>query len=168
VSAPVPDGGKEHHNFASARGGWRPLPTHESEQFADTRPGPVDDPPSPSPSPEEDKSVHFDLNPQEREIPSREASRSRESSSDSDSERQHRHRDDHSHKRHRRRRDDERSDATRESGRARKRRHRSESPGSDTSDATIELPPRFDEKGRQQPEDPLAEKLESILQNIFR
>lgn len=163
MSAPVPDDSKEHHNFASARGGWRPLPAHESEQFANTTTGPVDDPPSPSPSPEEEKSVHFDLNPQEQEVPSREPS------SDSDSERQHhRHRDDHSHKRHRRRKDDERSDTTRESGRARKRRHRSESPGSDTSDATIELPPRFDDHGRQQPEDPLAEKLESILQNIFR
>ncbi|CAN9460542.1 unnamed protein product [Alternaria alternata] len=144
VSAPVPDhGGNEHYNFASAR-------------------GPVDEPRSPSPTPTEEKSVKFDLNPQEE--PPREPSR--EPSPDSD--REHRHRDDHSHKRHRRRKDDDRSDITRESGRARKRRHRSESPGSDASDATIELPPRFDERGRQQPEDPLAKQLESVLQSIFR
>jgi hypothetical protein len=128
------------------------------DSFANNRTGPVDVPRSPSTPPEEEKSVKFDLDPQEE--PSREPS--------PDSERDHRHEDDHSHKRHRRRTDDERSDIAKDSGRARKRRHRSESRGSDTSDATIELPPRFDEHGRQQPEDPLAEKLETILQSIFR
>ena len=77
-------------------------------------------------------------------------------------------RDDHGHTRRRRHRDDERSNSTRESGRERKRRHRDESPGSDVSDATVELPPRFDEKGRKRPEDPLAEKLESILHTFLR
>ena len=163
MSAPVPDhGGNEHYNFASARGGLRPMPAHELDSLADTRTGPVDEPRSPSPTPTEEKSVKFDLNPQEESPrePSREPS--------PDSDREHRHRDDHSHKRHRRRKDDDRSDITRESGRARKRRHRSESPGSDASDATIELPPRFDERERQQPEDPLAKQLESVLQSIFR
>ncbi|KAL1794257.1 hypothetical protein ACET3X_007678 [Alternaria dauci] len=137
VSAPVPDyGGKEHYNFASAR-------------------GPVDEPRSPSPTPTEEKSVKFDLSPQEE--PSREPSRE----PSPDSEREHRHKDDHSHNRHRRRKDDDRSDISRESGRAPKRRHRSESPASDASDATIELPPRFDEHGRRQPEDPLAKQLEN-------
>ncbi|CAN9344718.1 unnamed protein product [Alternaria alternata] len=137
-------------------------PTMVSHDVGVTITGPVDEPRSPSPTPTEEKSVKFDLNPQEE--PPREPSR--EPSPDSD--REHRHRDDHSHKRHRRRKDDDRSDITRESGRARKRRHRSESPGSDASDATIELPPRFDERGRQQPEDPLAKQLESVLQSIFR
>jgi hypothetical protein len=157
VSAPVPDHG-EHYNFASARGGLRPRLPENLDTFANTRTGPVDEPRTPSPSLEEEKSVKFDLEPKEE--PSRESS--------SDSERAHGHRDDHSHKRHRRRKDDDRSDTARDSGRARKRRHRSESPGSDTSDTTIDLPPRFDEQGRQQPEDPLAEKLETILQSIFR
>jgi hypothetical protein len=72
-------------------------------------------------------------------------------------------------RRHRRRRkDDERADSTRESGRHRKRRHRDESPGSDGSDETIDLPPRFDEHGRKRPEDPMADKLESVLQSLFR
>jgi hypothetical protein len=60
------------------------------------------------------------------------------------------------------------SNSTRESGRNHKTRHRDESPGSDASDATIDLPPRFDEKGRKRPEDPLAEKLERILGPFLR
>ncbi|RAR09993.1 hypothetical protein DDE83_005208 [Stemphylium lycopersici] len=136
VSAPVPDPvGNEHNNFASARDA-------------------VEQSRSRSSSPEEEKSVHFDLNPQEeppREA-CREASPKRE---DSDP-------DDHGYRQRRRRRDDEHSHSSRESGRDRKRHHRDESPGSDASDATIELPPRFDERGRQKPEDPLAETLETV------
>ncbi|EAT89617.2 hypothetical protein SNOG_02886 [Parastagonospora nodorum SN15] len=100
-----------------------------------------------------EKTVQFDLTPKG---PSREVSPVR-------SEGEHKHR--------RRRNDDDRSeDSARESGRHRKRRHRDrdESPASDASDQTIDLPPRFDDLGRKRPEDPLAEKLESVLQSIFR
>ena len=75
------------------------------------------------------------------------------------------------HKQRRRRKDDDRSeDSARESGRRRKRRHgeRDQSPASDASDQTIDLPARFDDLGRKRVEDPLAEKLESVLQSIFR
>jgi hypothetical protein len=73
---------------------------------------------------------------------------------------------DHSHSR--RRKDDERSDSTRESGRRRKRHHRDESADGSESDATIDLPPRFDEQGRRRTEDPVAGKLESLLMGFLR
>lgn len=130
------------------------------DDITDTRTDAVEQSRSRSSSPEEEKSVHFDLNPQEEPSrePSREPSPKRE---DSDP-------DDHAHRQRRRRRDDEHSHSSREPGRDRKRHHRDESPGSDASDATIELPPRFDERGRQKPEDPLAETLETVLSSIFR
>lgn len=109
--------------------------------------------------------MQFDLNPMG---PSREVSpvrsegrREKEKDEDEDEGKEH-------HRRHRRRKDDERSDSTRESGRRRKRHHRDESPGSDDSDATIDLPPRFDEHGRRKGDDPVADKLESVLQSLFR
>jgi hypothetical protein len=55
-------------------------------------------------------------------------------------------------------------------GRHRKRRYGGESDGND-SDATVELPPRFDERGRRSGEerdrDPMADKLESVLMSLF-
>jgi hypothetical protein len=149
--------------------------------LTDTGTGTVDEPRSssparsPSPARSEGKSVKFNLEPQgptrSRE-PSREPSRKRESEQDPEPEREPEQEpnddDEHTHRRHRRRKDDERSNSTRESGRDRKRHRRDESPASDASDATIDLPPRFDERGRKRPEDPLADKLESLLQNFLR
>lgn len=103
-----------------------------------------------------EKKVQFDLKPRG---PSREVSPTKEARTHGDDDGEHR---------SKRRKDDERSDSTRESGRRRKRHHRDESPGSDASDATIELPPRFDDQGRKRPEDPLADKLESVLMNLLR
>ncbi|KAF2822809.1 hypothetical protein CC86DRAFT_457991 [Ophiobolus disseminans] len=115
--------------------------------------------PDPEPPSPKEKTVQFDLKPRG---PSREASpdkAARLDDADVDEERQ----------RRRSRKYDERSDGTRESGRQRKRHHRrDESPASDFSDATIELPPRFDEHGRQRAEDPVADKLESVLLSLFR
>jgi hypothetical protein len=113
-----------------------------------------------SPSPlQREKTVQFDLDPKG---PSRQASPDKEKEKEPDEL------DEGEHRHHRRRRkDDERSDSTRESGRHRKRHHRDESPGSDDSDATIDLPPRFDEHGHSRPEDPVADKLESVLQSLF-
>lgn len=59
-------------------------------------------------------------------------------------------------------------DGGRRRDRDRDRRRRDDSPASDSSDTTIELPPRFDETGRVRDEDPLATKLESVLQGLFR
>jgi hypothetical protein len=158
VSAPVPDASGNEHIFASARGGSRPLPTHVIPPPTNGFPDGVSEPDSPSPR---EKTVQFDLNPRgpSRE-PSREPSPVKEEVEDSDDDERRQHR--------RRRKDDERSDSTKESGRHRKRHHRDESPGSDNSDATIDLPPRFDEHGRRRPEDPMADKLESVLQSLFR
>lgn len=47
------------------------------------------------------------------------------------------------------------------------RRHRDGSPDSVSSDSTIELPPRFDELGRQRDLDPLAKGLESVLVGLL-
>ena len=148
MSAPAPNHiGNEHKNFASARG-----PVEKSRSPSPILPNP--------PAPEEEKSVKFNLEPQEE--PAREPSRE-PSPEGEDSDQEHR-----GHRRRRRHRDDDNSQSSRESGRSRKRHHRDESPGSDTSDATIELPPRFDENGRKRPEDPLADTLESVLASIFR
>jgi hypothetical protein len=59
-------------------------------------------------------------------------------------------------------------DGERRRDRGKGRRGRDDSPGSDTSDTTIDLPPRFDEAGRVRDEDPLATKLESVLTGLFR
>ena len=56
----------------------------------------------------------------------------------------------------------------RERHRDKARGRRDESTDSDDSDATIELPPRFDELGRARNEDPLAQKLEQVLTGLFR
>ena len=56
----------------------------------------------------------------------------------------------------------------RDRDRDRDRRRRNESSDSNDSDATVELPPRFDELGRPRDVDPLAEKLESVLTGLFR
>jgi hypothetical protein len=146
VSAPaaVPE-----HVFASARGGSRPLPA-QMTSITNGKIDRLDEPDPPSPPQGQEKAVKFDLNPRG---PSREVSPDKADGDDG------RHR--------RRRKDDERSDSTKESGRHRKRHHRDESPGSD-SDATIELPPRFDERGRRQGDDPAADKLESVLMGLFR
>lgn len=145
--------------------------------FADDAVDRVIESPSPpsSPEPRSEKTVQFDLDPKG---PSRQASpngskhvdsdndKARVRSDDAGKERDRHHDGD---KRRRRRKDDERSDGTRESGRRRKRHHRDrdESPGSDNSDATIELPPRFDEHGRERPADPMADKLEQVLMGLF-
>jgi hypothetical protein len=158
VSAPVPVASGNEHSFASARGGFRPQPTHGRYQTTNDMPDGISEADYSEPR---EKSVQFDLNPRG---PSREpspekdvaAAETRDDSSD-----------DERHRRHRRRKDDERSDSTRESGRHRKRHHRDHSPGSD-SDTTIDLPPRVDEHGRKRPEDPMADKLESVLQSLFR
>jgi hypothetical protein len=159
VSAPVPVASGVEHSFASARGGFRPEPTHVPHLATNSIPDGISEADFSEPR---EKSVQFDLTPRG---PSREPSPEREQEeltpdAKDDS-------DDH-HRRHRRRRkDDERSDASRESGRHRKRRHRDHSPVSD-SDTTIDLPARFDEHGRRKPEDPMADKLESVLQSLFR
>jgi hypothetical protein len=67
--------------------------------------------------------------------------------------------------------DDEHRDKRRERGRHRSHNDshdRDDSPDSINSDETIELPPRFDQYGRRREEDPLAEKLESVLAGLFR
>lgn len=164
VSAPAPDRfGDEHYTFASARGGSRSLPPHEGNYQTNHPVDRVNEPEAPSPTLSREKTVQFDLNPQEE--PSREASPVK-------ADRHEEHRDDDDgdggHRRHRRRKDDERSDSTRGSGRDRKRHRRDDSPGSDASDTTIELPPRFDEQGHSRTVDPVADKLESVLQSLFR
>jgi hypothetical protein len=153
VSASVPVASGIEHSFASARGGSG---TQAKSSSTNDRVDGIIQPDSPEPRSE--KTVQFDLIPRG---PSREPSPEKQERGD-ESE------DESDHRRHRRRRtDDERSDSTRESGRRRKRHHRDESPASD-SDATIDLPPRFDEHGRRRPEDPVADKLESVLQSLFR
>lgn len=181
VSAPVPKtSGTEHATPMTTRGGFRP--THAADDCADRTTGvnpKRDEPPplAPSPVSSREKGVKFDLNPQEQEIspnPSPERSdenrdhrRERRDDSDSDeghgSDREKGRDRDH----HRRRHADERSNGSQGSGRDRKRHRRDESPGSDT-DSTIELPPRFDEKGHRRGDDPAADKLESVLQSLFR
>lgn len=131
------------------------MPTHVVNGKTDVRADRVVASPLPPPSPvHSEKKVQFNLDPQG---PSRQQSPERPES-EKEEEDEHR----------RRRKYDERSDSTRESGRRRKRHHRDESPGSDTSDATIDLPARFDEHGRKQPEDALADKLESVLASFLR
>jgi hypothetical protein len=161
ASAPVTFGNE--HSFASARGGFRPVPAHVKHPTTNGMADGINESEPESPNPHSEKTVQFDLNPRG---PSREPSPSRgkerdEAKEDSEAEEEDKHR------RHRRRRkDDERSDSTRESGRHRKRHHGDESPSD--SDATIDLPPRFDEHGRRRQEDPMADKLESVLQSLFR
>ena len=159
VSAPAPVASGNEHVFASTRGGSRPLPAHVKHPATNDTPDRVNDPESPSPLQSREKTVQFDLNPRG---PSREPSPETEKHDDSDGS------EEGEPRRHRRRRkDDERSDSTRESGRHRKRHHRDDDEGNE-SDATIDLPPRFDEHGRKRPEDPMADKLESVLQTLFR
>ncbi|KAF2031103.1 hypothetical protein EK21DRAFT_100033 [Setomelanomma holmii] len=142
VSASAPVASGNEHVFASARDR-------------------VSEPESPSPLQLRERTVQFDLNPRG---PSREPSPEKDKDKRDESEDS----DEGEHRRHRRRRkDDERSDSTRESGRQRKRHHRDDDAGND-SDATIDLPPRFDEHGRRGPDDPMADKLESVLQTLFR
>jgi hypothetical protein len=95
------------------------------------------------------KSVQFDLNPKERS-PERQRSPDGQRERDED-----KWRDGDDHRLHHPR-----------SGTGRRR---DESPASDhDSDTTIELPPRFDERGRRREEDPLANKLETVLSSLFR
>jgi hypothetical protein len=156
VSDPAPVASGNEHSFASARGGSRTQPKiSPTNRLADR----VVERDLDSPEPRSERTVQFDLTPKG---PSREVSPAR-------SERPERSEDGQDDRRHRRRRkDDERSDSTRESGRHRKRRHRDESPGSDNSEATIDLPPRFDEHGSKRPEDLMADKLQSVLQSLLR
>ena len=183
VSAPAPkNSGTEHVTLASARGGSRPTlaaddRTDRASGVSQTR---DESPPlGPSPVNTREKEVKFDLNPQEQEIsptPSpdrfdedRDLHHDRRYDSDSDDRRrsssQHRDRD--RDRNDRQRHTDEQSNGSKESGRDRKRNRRAESPGSDT-DSTIELPPRFDERGHRRDDDPMAEKLESVLKSLFR
>ena len=182
MSAPVPkNSGTEHVTPISTRGGSQP--THASDDRTDYASGLSktrdESPPlAPSPVSTREKEVKFDLNPQEQEIspnPSperinqnRDRHRERRDDSDSDDERRSSDRDrDRDRDHHRRRHTDERSNGSQGSGRDRKRHRRAESPGSDT-DSTIELPPRFDEKGHRKDGDPAADKLEKVLQSLFR
>lgn len=57
---------------------------------------------------------------------------------------------------------------SRKDDRERKRGRRDSSADSAASDATIELPPRFDPQGRRKGDDPLADKLETILSGWLR
>lgn len=125
------------------------------------------------------KSVQFDLNPQEQSperTKSPDRSRSHRSSRDGRDERDydledHRRGDDRESRDRGRRGNGEmngtRNNSNQDDTQERKR-HRDDSPDSVSSDATIELPPRFDEYGRRKADDPLAEKLESVLQGLFR
>ena len=184
VSAPVPKtSGTEHVTPISTRGGFRPTNAADShtDRISGLNPKRDESPPlAPSPVSQREKGVKFDLNPEEKEIspnPSpertngnRDRHRERRDDSDSDSERHGSSPDrdrDRDREHHRRRHTDERSNGTQGSGRDRKRHRRSESPGSDT-DSTIELPPRFDEKGRRKDDDPAADRLEKVLQALFR
>ncbi|KAF1357882.1 hypothetical protein EJ07DRAFT_180498 [Lizonia empirigonia] len=146
VSAAVPkNSGTEHVPPASTRG---------------VNPARDDSPPlAPSPVSSREKGVKFNLNLQEQEIsplPTR-----------NETPHPHRHTS---------------SDETPESGHTSRRRHPSsdhaeprdrkchrsaEESASDTDD-TIELPPRFDELGRRRGDDPAADRLESVLQALFR
>jgi hypothetical protein len=95
------------------------------------------------PVPSSAKSVMFDLNPQEKEI-------SPERTRDDDDD------------------DDDRDGRGRHHYSSNDRhRHRDDSPDSVSSSSTIELPPRFDELGRQRELDPLAKGLESVLVGLF-
>lgn len=98
------------------------------------------------------KSVQFDLNLREQSPPAipHDETANREERREDDDERKNRQRD--------RGRDGER----------RSRRRRDSSQDSATSDATIELPSRFDDLGRRKGDDPLADKLESILNGFLR
>lgn len=53
-------------------------------------------------------------------------------------------------------------------GHEHRERRRDDSPDSQASDETIELPPRFGERGRARDDDPLAAKLESVLVGLLR
>lgn len=107
-----------------------------------TATAPVGDPAAPSPVNPDKKSVQFDLNPREQSPPERG---------------EHVHEHEHEHEREGRSR--------RSSG---KRRRRDDSPDSVASDATIELPERFDRHGRRKAEDPVADKLEQVLSGLFK
>lgn len=166
VSAAVPkNSGTEHVPPASTRGGFRP--THAADNHTDRAPGvkPARDASptlAPSPVSSREKGVKFDLNPQEQEISPL--------PSPDESPHPHRHTSSHEspdsdHTSRRRHPDDPSSDHA--EPRDRKRHRRAESPGSDT-DETIELPPRFDELGRRRGDDPAADRLESVLQALFR
>lgn len=169
MSASAPAAPGNEHIFSSARGGSAPQPDRvRGPKTTNTPSDRVNDADLPteqpdSPAPRSEKTVQFDLNPRG---PSREPSpESKERHSHDEDEAR---ADEGEHRHRRRRKDDERSDSTRESGRRRKRHHRDESPGSDDSEATIDLPPRFDEQGRRRADDPVADKLESVLQSLFR
>jgi len=98
------------------------------------------------------KSVQFDLNPKERS-PERHRSPDGQREIDEDKWRDR----------------DADADEGRRSDYRKSGRRRDESPASgDESDTTIELPPRFDERGRRRDDDPLASKLESVLSSLFR
>lgn len=179
ASAPVavPAPATKEHVLASssARGGSAPKPDRVNKPMTTNaasdrlnRNLPEEEIEHPdSPIARSDKTVQFNLNPMgpSREVSPVRSEGRREKDGDEDDRRDEK---EHHHRRHRRRKDDERSDSTRESGRRRKRHHRDESPGSDDSDATIDLPPRFDEQGRKRANDPVADKLESVLQSLFR
>jgi hypothetical protein len=95
------------------------------------------------------KSVQFDLNPKERSPDGqreRDEDKWRDGDDDGDSDR-----------------------GRRSSDHRRGSRPRDGSPTSgNESDTTIELPPRFDERGRRRDDDPLASKLENVLSSLFR
>lgn len=129
-----------------ARGGSRLSPDHENVSPANDLPRtdrlnaspPLAPDPVPPPS---SKSVQFDLHPKEV---SPDRYRSSEGKKERSGDRSKRH-----------------------DSRDKRKRRRDESPDSDDSGDTIELPPRFDQYGRRTDDDPLADKLESVLSGLF-
>lgn len=149
-----------------------PPPDRLGEQQSHPLPNAVQPTPSPSPhlphalepvapepvKPHEAKSVMFDLQPQEFEYNEEVKEEQRERGRDRGDDRK-------------RERDDHRDGDKRSGRRSRRDRDRDDSSyDSDASDATIELPPRFDQTGhpRKDDRDPLEKKLESVLASLFR
>lgn len=131
-------------------GGSRLSPAHKSNvanplSASDRIKSPV------APSPVTSKTVQFDLTPREEPSPERTPrNRSRDREEDDGRRRGDR---------------DERGRNRNVDGANHRRDHSSDSVA---SDATIELPPRFDEHGRRRGDDPIADKLESVLAGLFR
>ncbi|KAJ4347289.1 uncharacterized protein N0V89_011229 [Didymosphaeria variabile] len=132
-----------------------PVPIHSVRSAeAPIQPEPV--------KPASEKSVMFDLQPEERVFtPEGEGGKGPERSRDREYERE--------RERESGRDGGRRKDRERDRHRDRDRGRRDESPDDTSdSDATIELPPRFDERGAVRDDDPLASKLESVLNGLFR
>lgn len=148
-----------------SRGGSRLSPTHGKSNMTNM-PSPPDRLSSPiAPAPVQPaKSVQFDLNPQEQvpEPERRHQSPDRNRNRDQDRDRKEGDR-----RRDREEKDNRGRSRNLDGAKNRNHRRRDDSPDSIASDATIELPPRFDEHGRRKGDDPVADKLESVLKGLF-